>query len=366
MSARWSKAEAWRWYEERPWITGCNFIPSGAPHGALWLLQEHGHESAYRDAAREIAFASWIGLNSIRFYLPFEVWKYQREAFFAHLDELLALLGRYGMTMVPVLFNDCTVPKGRWREARLGAQPAPVPGFFGGASGGAFDDDVQGGENIGYLPFDEPGSAVVMREFVDSLASRYGQDERILMWNVWNEIGNSNRGALSLEMMRSAFSWLREAGVAQPLTAEVWGGGAGAPLDWVHNPTALPEVEHRAMELSDIVTFHYYGDYLHAKQLVGYLRRFERPLVNTEWMHRPYGSLIETHLPLWKREGIGSYFFGLVNGQPQFHNVWEFIKGLPNIDTTLWMHDVVHSDFTPYDPDEIEVLRSCNLGLGAR
>lgn len=360
MRQRWSEAEAWRWYGERPWITGCNFIPSGSTHGSLWLLQEHGHAEAFRDAAREIALASWLGLNSIRFYLPFEVWQHQRDAFFAHLDELLALLDRYGMTMMPVLFNDCTVPRDRWAPARLGVQPEPVPGYFGGAPGGAFDEDVQGGDVVGYLPFDEPGSSALMREFVDSLATRYGEDERVLMWNVWNEIGNSHRGDRSLAMMREVFSWLREADVAQPLTAEVWGGGAPSPLAWVHHPTTLPEVEHRAMELSDIVTFHYYGDYWHAKQLIGYLRGFGRPLVNTEWMHRPYGSLIETHLPLWKREDIGSYFFGLVNGKPQLHHVWEFIKDLPNVDTSPWMHDVVHADFTPYDPDEIAVLRTCN------
>ena len=85
-------------------------------------------------------------------------------------------------------------------------------------------------------------------------------------------------------------------------------------------------------------------------------------LVNTEWMHRPFGSLIETHLPLWHREEIGSYFFGLVNGKAQFNAVWTFIKDLENVDTSLWMHDIVHADFTAYDPDEIAVLRRYNLG----
>ena len=55
---------------------------------------------------------------------------------------------------------------------------------------------------------------------------------------------------------------------------------------------------------------------------------------------------------------IGSYFFGFVNGKSQFNYVWEFIKKLPDIDTRLWMHDIFHADFTPYDEEEIEVIKA--------
>lgn len=37
-----------------------------------------------------------------------------------------------------------------------------------------------------------------------------------------------------------------------------------------------------------------------------------------------------------------------------------FIKKLPDIDTSLWMHDIFHEDFRPYDREEIEVIRECN------
>ena len=61
-----------------------------------------------------------------------------------------------------------------------------------------------------------------------------------------------------------------------------------------------------------------------------------------------------------RKHKVGSYFFGFVNGKAQFNFVWEFIKKLPDIDTSLWMHDIFHSDFTPYDTEEIEVLKDCN------
>jgi len=57
---------------------------------------------------------------------------------------------------------------------------------------------------------------------------------------------------------------------------------------------------------------------------------------------------------------VGSYFFGFVNGKSQFNFVWEFIKNLPDIDTSLWMHDIFHEDFRPYDKEEIEMIQECN------
>ena len=121
-------------------------------------------------------------------------------------------------------------------------------------------------------------------------------------------------------------------------------------------------MERHSIDLSDIITFHFYGDYSHAKMYLNVLKEYDRPLINTEWLHRPFRSLIQTHMPLWKKEGVGSYFFGFVNGKNQFNFVWEFIKDLPDIDTRLWMHDIFHSDFTPYDPEEIEVIKECNFG----
>ena len=57
MNRKWTQEEIWDWYKARPWITGFNFIPSGAMDGAVWMLQEYDHENAFRDAAKEIALA---------------------------------------------------------------------------------------------------------------------------------------------------------------------------------------------------------------------------------------------------------------------------------------------------------------------
>lgn len=363
MNRRWTEAEIWSWYRDHDWISGCNYSPSTSLGGMFALLQEYDHETIRRESAKEIALAASVGLNSVRVFLPFEVWHRQRDAFFAHLDEFLALLDSYHMTLMPVIFNDCLPPKSQYREPVFGPQPEPKPGFFGGTDENSFDTATQTGKRVGYSVFDEPDMRPVAERYVRDLARHYGNDSRILIWNVWNEVGNSSRDHMSLPLMRQAFAWLREENVSQPLTAEVW--GAQMPDDasyytWLNDPHFFGDIDRESIALSDIVTFHYYGDYLHAKRLIALLRRFGRPMINTEWMHRPFASCIETHLPLWKREGIGSYFFGFVNGKSQLDVVWDFIKPYPSVDRTLWMHDIFHADFTPYDPDEIAVLRTCN------
>ena len=362
MRRRWTEKEIWDWYMSHEWISGFNLVPSTSLGGMLYVLQEYDHENAFRQTAKEIALAASLKLNSIRAGLPFYLWLKQRDIFFKNLDQFLELLDSYGMTMMPVLFSDCIVPKSQYREPVLGPQPEPVKGYFGGTDQNAFDEKIQAGENIGYSIVDEPEMEPVIKQYVSDLAEHYGKDPRILIWNIWNEIGNSGRDAMSLPMMRQIFAWLREADVSQPLTSDMWGAQVQGETyyAWLNDPHIFGEVDRESIELSDIITFHFYGDYYHTKQLIQYLRQFNRPLINTEWMHRPLGSFMETHLPLWKKEKIGSYFFGFVNGKPQMNVVWDFIKPYASVDQKLWMHDIFHSDFTPYDKDEIAVLKACN------
>nr|WP_319777171.1 hypothetical protein [uncultured Sphaerochaeta sp.] len=365
MTEKWTKEKAWEWYNARPWITGCNFIPSNTRTIELW--QEYGHEEIMPRVREEVELAAGLGLNSMRVFFPIYVWKNQHDAFLKHLEELLTIMDEKGITMMPVLFGDCLVPKSKHRDPVFGRQPDPVPGYFGGEAISPFDEapDEDGREtaadNVGWSPYDDRALWPEAEAYVKELARIYGKDERIIIWNVWNEAGNSNRLSMSGPLMTKAFQWLREMDVVQPLTADVWGAGADHPHGWLNNPRIYAEIEDLAIELSDVVSFHFYGDYTHLKQYIAVLEKYGRPLLNTEWMHRPFRSIIQTHLPVFKKEKIGSYFFGFVNGKAQFNYVWNFIKGMPDIDTRLWMHDIFHSDFTPYDPEEIEVIKDLCL-----
>lgn len=81
----------------------------------------------------------------------------------------------------------------------------------------------------------------------------------------------------------------------------------GNYYEWLNNPCFHGEVDRENIELSDIITFHFYGDYTHARRMVKFLKQFNRPLINTEWMHNLY-----------------------------------------------------HADFTPYDQEELDILKKCN------
>lgn len=107
-------------------------MPSTPAGGVYALLQEYDHKNAFQEAAKEISLAASLGLNSVRLFLPFELWRQQHDSFMKNLEEFISLLDFYHMTIMPVLFNDCTVAKQFYKEPVPGPQPEPVEGFFGG------------------------------------------------------------------------------------------------------------------------------------------------------------------------------------------------------------------------------------------
>ena len=359
MNRKWTKKEIWDWYDKLDWISGFNFIPSTTIN-KVELWQKYDHERVFSDIGKEIYLAKNLGYNSVRMRLPFDLWQVEPESFFEHIDEMLDILSSNEITFMPVLFSDCLLPKEMQKPISLGKQPEPVPGYFGGSPVTCFD----GMGNIGYSPTDEEGMEEVVHEYVAQLANRYGRDRRIIMWNVWNEAGNSNRGIKSLSMMTKIFNWFRQFDVIQPLTSDVWGNMEEKkenPCIELTNPRMDSEIELAAIELSDIVSFHYYGDYMHVRKVIEQLKEYGRPLIIDEWLHRPMGSYIQTHLPLFKKEKIGSYMFGFVNGKCQFNEVWEEIRDRKDLDVSLWMHDIFYNNFEPYDREEIETIKKCNL-----
>ena len=82
-----------------------------------------------------------------------------------------------------------------------------------------------------------------IEKYVRELAKRYGQDDRVIIWNIWNELGNSGRGEKSLPMAKKVIGWLREEDVKQPLTIEMWGAQVkGNYYEWLNNPCFHGEV----------------------------------------------------------------------------------------------------------------------------
>ena len=120
----------------------------------------------------------------------------------------------------------------------------------------------------------------------------------------------------------------------------------------------LTEIERLAIDLSDIVSFHQYSNFPEVKATIAMLEREKRPMANTEWLHRIFHNTVEDNLPLYHDKKIASYHWGLVAGNSQHYLPWDDIKGRPDLDYTLWQHDIFRQDgVTPYDPREIELFR---------
>jgi hypothetical protein len=47
----------------------------------------------------------------------------------------------------------------------------------------------------------------------------------VVMWDLYNEVGNSGKLGSSLPLVKKAFEWARSANPLQPLTSGHWNGG---------------------------------------------------------------------------------------------------------------------------------------------
>ena len=157
------------------------------------------------------------------------------------------------------------------------------------------------------------------------------------------------------------FQIIRQIDPIQPLTCEVWSLNQHI-LDQ-GGIEALPEVERYALEQSDIVSYHYYGDYISSIRLIQALKQYGRPIMCTEWLARCCHNTIQELFPLFYLEKIGCYNWGFVAGKYQTYEpsngTWHQYEKNKHIDFdfTKWLHDLYRPNHRPYDPREIELIQ---------
>ena len=348
---KWSCEKVKAWYAEKGRVTGCNFIPSDCISG-IEIWQEYGFDEKLKTIDRELGLAENIGMTGVRMVMPYQVWLLQHDGFMERMERFLQVADSHHITLMPVLFDDCCMPRPKKPvKVRFGPQPEPTPGCHGGFPATPFDGKAE----TGYILGDDRENWPDIERYVKDLVETFGRDERILLWDIWNEPGNSNRGSMSLELMTKAFGWAREMEQVQPLTAGAW----SFPDGWVNfgeNDT-IQEIEKAALELSDVISYHYYGDLERSKRVTEYMGRYGRPLFITEWLHRIFHNRVEELLPYFAAENISCYNWGLVAGKTQTYEPWEVLRHVEGIDCSPWQHDLFHADLTPYDEMEIEVFK---------
>lgn len=347
MTTRWTTDRAWEWQRSRPWIRGFNYVASDCVN-RVEQWQELDHAAKQETMESEFALAQRHGFNAVRSILPFEVWDQEHDGFMLRLEQFLERAHRHGIGVMIVFGNDCTVPKSLYRPVELGPQQVDW-GYHGGVSRSPHDVLKEHGHSI----LDEPGIGDRFATMVDEIVGTYAGDPRIDIWDIFNEPGNSKRDTMSLPHMERFFEVARSHDPVQPLTAGPWR---------VTPDAALAPIEQRALELSDVISFHDYSGFRNSVAVLDRLKRENRPLFNTEWLHRMQGNNVQTHVPLYFLERVGIYNWGWVVGKSQTHEPWEAIwrrwengEG-DHYDFTQWQHDLFRPNQRPYDPRELQIF----------
>lgn len=89
-------------------------------------------------------------------------------------------------------------------------------------------------EGCGYSLLDDPELAEEHYEWVREIVTKYKNDERIVMWDVFNEPGNSKRGNLSLPHMKKFENEFRNR------IFHMFGYRIYRPVFSVYNPFCIP------------------------------------------------------------------------------------------------------------------------------
>jgi hypothetical protein len=341
---QWTPAEANAWYDQKPWLVGCNFLPSTAIN-QLEMWQAETFDASTID--RELGWAESIGFNTVRVFLHEIPWQEDRDGFYQRVDRFLEIAAKHKIRSLFVFFDGVWDP-----DPQSGPQRRPRTGVHN--SGWV--------QSPGRVVLSDPARQDALRPYVQAVLRRYGNDDRVLGWDLFNEPDNDNGGSygplelknkdeVAARLVRKSFAWARLVDPQQPLTVGLW------RLDHWDRPEGLNEVHRAALELSDVISFHDYGGVDHMQRRIGELKPYGRPLLCTEFMARGNGSTFQDTLPLFHRERVAAYCWGLVDGKSQTKFPWSSwqmpILGEPD----PWHHDVFHRDGKPYRSDELRVIR---------
>ena len=189
------------------------------------------------------------------------------------------------------------------------------------------------------------------------------KDERVLLWDIYNEPDNKarnnpnevqNKHDYSLALIKKVVKWTREVNPTQPITSGIW---RGEIRHW-GTPDSLPAIDRFMIENSDVISFHAYDGIENVRQKISELKKYGKPLICTEYLARGHGNTFENILPLFKVEKIAAINWGLVDGKTQTKYPWSSWREVFTTEPEVWHHDIFRIDGIPFDQTEIDFIQS--------
>lgn len=345
---RWSEQKAWDWYNEQPWLVGTNFNPSTAINQLeFWQADTFDPQTI----ERELKWSADLGMNLHRVYLHNLLWKQDSVGFLNRLEDYLKISNKYGIKTMFVLLDDVWHP-----VPKLGKQPEPVPHVH----------------NSGWVQ--APGAEILgdttrhdeLKGYVKGVLDRFKSDDRVLLWDVYNEPDNVagqpgrkelevlNKQEYSLALLKKVMHWSRSVNPSQPLTSGIWRG----TIDHWGTPDSLPAVDRYMIKNSDVISFHAYdGDTLDVKRKIQELKKYKRPLLCTEYIARGVGNTFQAVMPIFKANNIAAINWGFVSGKTNTIYPWSSWDMRFTDEPEIWHHDILREDGTPYKQNEVDFIR---------
>ena len=330
-----------------PWCYGANFIPSTAIN-QLEMWQKESFDPVTID--RELSFAEKIGMTVMRVYLHDLLWLQDKDGFLKRMEQYLSIAAGHGIRTIFTIFDDC------WNDRfSLGKQPDPKP--FTHNSGWIQSPGAAAADDLSQRPR--------LEEYVKGILTRFAKDDRIVLWDLYNEPGNGPNGDhitkfqmrvnASLPLLKDVFKWAGEVNISQPVTAAVW------------NRTAeFHDLNRFMFDHSEVVSFHCYMPPKETEEYVQEVIREAggRQMICSEYMARTAGSTFEGCLPIFRKWNISAVNWGLVSGKTQTIFPWHWTKekGMPD----KFFHDVFNPDGTLLYPEEKAVFDALHTTLSKK
>ncbi len=346
---RWTEEKVNTWYSRNPWQVGCNYIPQYAIN-QLEMWQEMSFDSAIID--KELSWAAGLGFNTVRVFLHHLLWEQDSTGFLKRINRFLSIASGYGIRTMFVLFDAVWDP-----FPKIGLQPEPRNYVHN--SGWV--------QCPGYDVLNDVSKYDGLHDYVTGIVSYFKDDNRVLIWDLFNEPDNMNmasykddnyalhKAALSMSLLKKCIMWVRDINPIQPVTMAPW------QFDW-SDPAKLTALDNYMFTHSDVISFHCYEDRTGMEKRIKDLKRYNRPIMCTEYMARPFNSTFQKILPVLKKHKVGAYNWGFVAGKSQTFCPWDSWQQAYTAEPPVWFHDVFRSNGEPYDKKEVAYLMKLNKG----